>query len=70
MYLLDTNSVIDFLNGKLPNKVIMACTGHTTETQFLKYIKTTNDEFAEILGDFWNAENSPKDKIKANLKAV
>lgn len=34
----------------------MAITGHTTETQFLSYIKTTNEEFAEILGDFWDKE--------------
>ncbi|OYU82469.1 MAG: integrase [Flavobacterium sp. BFFFF2] len=46
------------LYSKLPNKVIMAITGHTTETQFLKYIKTTNDEFAEILGDLWNSEHN------------
>jgi integrase len=58
------------LYGKLPNKVIMAITGHTTETQFLKYIKTTNDEFAEILGDFWSKENTTNDTIKHNLKAV
>lgn len=45
------------LYGKLPNKVIMAITGHATETQFLKYIKTTKDEFAEILGNYWNNEN-------------
>lgn len=48
------------LYGKLPNKVIMAITGHKTETQFLKYIKTTNEEFAEILGDFWKNEKETK----------
>ena len=51
------------LYGKLPNKVIMAITGHTTETQFLKYIKITNDEFAVILGDFWNKENTTQKPI-------
>jgi integrase len=55
------------LYGKLPNKVIMAITGHTTETQFLKYIKITNDEFAVILGDFWNKENNTH---KPNLKVI
>ncbi|HEX8576891.1 MAG TPA: tyrosine-type recombinase/integrase [Flavobacterium sp.] len=55
------------LYGKLPNKVIMAITGHTTETQFLKYIKITNDEFAVILGDFWNKENNAH---KPNLKVI
>lgn len=58
------------LYGKLPNKVIMAITGHTTETQFLKYIKTTNDEFAEILGDFWSKENTTQTTQKPNLKAI
>lgn len=57
------------LYGKLPNKVIMAITGHTTETQFLKYIKTTNEEFAEILGDFWEKEKAIKNEI-VNLKIV
>jgi len=45
------------LYGKLPNKVIMAITTHKSEAQFLAYIKTTNEEFAEILGDYWNKEN-------------
>lgn len=46
------------LYGKLPNKVIMAITTHKSEAQFLAYIKTTNEEFAEILGDFWSKENN------------
>ena len=37
------------LYGKLPNKNIMAITTHATETQFLKYIKTTKEEFANNL---------------------
>jgi integrase len=51
------------LYGKLPNKAIMAITTHTTETQFLKYIKTTNEEFANILDEHWKNENK-------NLKNV
>jgi hypothetical protein len=35
----------------------MAITGHTTEAQFLEYIKTTNKEFAEILEKHWEKEN-------------
>ncbi|OYU84469.1 MAG: integrase [Flavobacterium sp. BFFFF2] len=59
------------LYGELPNKLIMAITGHTTETQFLKYIKTTNEQFAEILGDFWNSEkNAGKTPVKQNLKVI
>ncbi|MGL2962926.1 tyrosine-type recombinase/integrase [Flavobacterium sp. RSB2_4_14] len=46
------------LYGKLPNKVIMAITTHKSEAQFLAYIKTTNEEFAEILGNYWNKENN------------
>ncbi len=45
------------LYGKLPNKVIMAITTHTTEAQLLNYIKTTNDEFADILEEHWEKEN-------------
>lgn len=58
------------LYGKLPNKVIMAITGHQTETQFLKYIKTTNEEFADILGDFWNKEKVKAETKNEKLKAV
>lgn len=58
------------LYGKLPNKVIMAITGHKTETQFLKYIKTTNEEFAEILGDFWDKETVIKKDNVSNLEAI
>ncbi|WP_395065200.1 phage integrase SAM-like domain-containing protein [Flavobacterium sp.] len=58
------------LYGKLPNKVIMAITGHQTETQFLKYIKTTNEEFADILGDFWNKEKSKTENDTEKLKVV
>lgn len=58
------------LYGKLPNKVIMAITGHTTETQFLSYIKTTNEEFAEILGDFWNKEATKEPTENQNLRIM
>jgi integrase len=44
------------LYGKLPNKVIMAITTHHTESQFLKYIKTSNEEFATILEEHWQNE--------------
>jgi len=39
--------------GKLPNHVIMGITGHTTETEFLKYIKTTSKENAILLQEHW-----------------
>lgn len=44
------------LYGKLPNMVIMAITTHKTETQFLRYIKVTPKENAEILKEFWNLQ--------------
>lgn len=44
------------LYGKLPNMVIMAITGHTTEAVFLKYIKITKKEHAETLKRFWANE--------------
>lgn len=58
------------LYGKLPNKVIMAITGHTTETQFLSYIKTTNEEFAEILGKFWDKEETNEPNENNNLRVI
>ncbi|MBC7523933.1 MAG: hypothetical protein H7239_05795 [Flavobacterium sp.] len=58
------------LYGKLPNKVIMAITGHTTETQFLSYIKTTNEEFAEILGDFWDKETAKEPEGNNNMRVI
>lgn len=44
------------LYGKLPNMVIMAITGHQTESVFLKYIKITKKEHAKTLARFWAKE--------------
>lgn len=41
------------LYGVLSNMTIMAITGHTTESQFLKYIKITPREHAEKLKVHW-----------------
>nr|WP_315163556.1 phage integrase SAM-like domain-containing protein [uncultured Flavobacterium sp.] len=46
------------LYGKLDNLTIMAITGHQTETQFLKYIKTTDTEKADKLKGFWDNEEA------------
>lgn len=46
------------LYGKLPNMTIMAITGHKTETQFLKYIKITPKENAEMLKKYWDEQNN------------
>lgn len=48
------------LYGKLPNMTIMAITGHSTETQFLKYIKITPKENAEKLRELWENEKLKK----------
>ncbi|MGJ1191814.1 tyrosine-type recombinase/integrase [Sphingobacterium siyangense] len=48
------------LYGKLPNMVIMAITGHTTETVFLKYIKITKQEHADTLKTYWANEQKEK----------
>lgn len=48
------------LYGKLPNMVIMAITGHKTESVFLKYIKITPKEHAKTLQAFWAKEQKEK----------
>ena len=44
------------LYGKLPNQTIMAITNHKSEQQFIKYIKTTNEEHFEKLQEYWNTD--------------
>jgi integrase len=41
------------LYGKIDSATIMAITGHKTEREFLKYIKTTSHEHAEKLKKHW-----------------
>lgn len=41
------------LYGKIDTLTIMKITGHSTESQFLKYIKITPKEYAEKLKAFW-----------------
>ena len=41
------------LYGQLPNMTIMAITGHKTEAQFLKYLKTSKQEHADKLKELW-----------------
>lgn len=40
----------------LPNKVIMAVTGHTTEKQFLAYIGEVESDHIDSFLDFWSKE--------------
>lgn len=46
------------LYGKIPNRSIMAITGHRSEREFEKYVKRTKDEHANIVKDYW--ENQQK----------
>lgn len=60
------------LYGKLSNMTIMAITGHTTEAQFLKYIKITPKEHAEKLKEYWieqEALNVAKEKEEKEKKS-
>jgi integrase len=44
-----------YLRG-VPSITIMAVTGHKTEKSFLKYIKVTPTEHAQIIKDMWNRQ--------------
>ncbi|WP_417443617.1 tyrosine-type recombinase/integrase [Joostella sp.] len=43
--------------GELPNQTIMSITGHKSEQQFIKYVKTTKEEHSQKVRDLW-AEQS------------
>ncbi|MDV3980946.1 integrase [Elizabethkingia anophelis] len=57
------------LYGHIPTPVIMSITGHSTETQFLTYIKKTNAENAEVLRNFYKRSAEEKG-LKTSLKIV
>lgn len=57
------------LYGRIATPVIMAITGHSTETQFLTYIKKTATENAEILRNFYKLE-AEKQGLTPTLKIV
>jgi len=48
--------------GKLPTPVLMAITGHQTEKMFLKYIGKSAKDNAETLNDFWQLQQSKKER--------
>lgn len=48
------------LYGQVPTPVIMAITGHATETIFLNYIKKTASENAEVLRNFYKRSAEEK----------
>ena len=51
-----TFATLEYL-AKTPTITIMSITGHKTETAFLKYIKVTPTEHANILQDIWSKRN-------------
>lgn len=53
----------------LPLIVLMSLTGHKTETQFIEYVKTTPEENAKLMNDYFN-NNLSKMNLVAPLKAV
>lgn len=57
------------LYGQIPTPVIMAITGHATETQFLTYIKKTKTENAEVLRNFYKKQAENKG-LEPTLKIV
>ena len=57
------------LYGQISTPVIMAITGHATETQFLMYIKKTNAENTEILRNFFK-RTAKENGLEFNLKAI
>jgi site-specific recombinase XerD len=50
----------------MPSKTIMAVTGHRTEKAFLKYIRVTKDQHANIMADFFNRNSDTPIMRKAN----
>ncbi len=57
------------LYGQIPTPVIMAITGHATETQFLTYIKKTAAENAEVLRNFYKRK-AAENGLEFNLKVI
>ena len=53
----------------LPLIVLMSLTGHKTETQFIEYVKTTPEENAKLMNDYFN-NNLSKMNLVAPLKVV
>ena len=50
--------------GKLPNQAIMAITTHASEKQLLDYVKIGNDQYIEMIRDYWEQEENKKSKMK------
>jgi len=48
---------------RIPTKAIMAISGHTTEANFMKYIKIDKDQYANILEDSFNKTDINIDRV-------
>ncbi len=57
-----TFCTLQYLNG-VPSITIMKISGHTTEKDFLKYIKMDSQEHAEKMRDMWAINNRSKIKV-------
>lgn len=42
----------------IDDDIIMKATGHKSKTQFLKYIKATQEEHLQIITDYWDNQNT------------
>ena len=47
----------------LPISLIMSVSGHTTESSFRKYIKATNEDFAQRVIETWEKHYGEIDSI-------
>lgn len=47
--------------GKIPTPIIMAATGHKSESSFLKYIGKGRAEMVSMLAEYWYREVKPTD---------
>ena len=52
------------LAGQIPDRTIMAITTHKSYNQFQKYIKTTQEQFADQLQDHWDKEETRESNLK------
>lgn len=57
--------------NKLPNKIIMAVTGHTTEKMLLNYIGETENKHLDDFFELWDSSKSEKNNsITLNQKSI
>lgn len=52
---------------RVPVPTIMAISGHKTQKSFMTYVKTTGDEHAQIMKNFWIENDEKKTKIDTDL---